>query len=409
MRSPIPPPLLLPLHPPVFMNTRFLTPLLTLVPMIATAKWNVEGTPAGNTVTLPVVDGRNTVDQSVVLGSLVAGRSYEFGVAPDKDIPVGDTDDLTAGSYFTGMSSSMGEWWVANSSSSPWNYYQAADQPSYNYDDRKGGYKEDGGRTGASTQPSFHITETIAGGSSFFVGLTMQNQMSDYTSEFRVANNLFPQGTQVYFGLRNVDQASVLEPDLVNGGPLRTNGHITAEAGLTYNGHSTGLTDGGVARDANAPASSVLAANQFPEAAADQFEWVHYQTTNEAIDPTTTDGDGDDLIFTIKKSADDVSVLELTDWVAFFVLPEGSDDIEGDGTWGAIPPADTDAYDDMVFSWTVDGKSGYTLDENNEPIPNPVYPTDGDEGFTVLPEPSSAMMLLGGAGMMLLRRQRKVS
>jgi len=339
------------------MKKRVFTCLVALLPLAAQAKWDIEGTPDDNG------DGH---------GDLQAGYTYEFGAHPNRD---GYTD-----SKVLGISSIMGEWWTASSSGSPWDNFVAS--PDY------------------EKQPSFHITDELNGGDSFFVGLSMQNQMNDYTSEFRMANDLFGAGAKLYFGLRNVTDPSVLEQHtaasaaaastvdgvtLMAGDPIfGDKGHISLHQGLLYKGHSTGIGDMNHVPDTDTFDVSM-------------FEWTHFET--DSID--------DDITFTIKKGGGASSFLELTEWVVFIELPETMSTIAGE-QWADAPVNDASRLDDVVFSWTVHGKEGYTLTPEGTPLENPTY-DDPDAGiFRNVPEPSSALLLLGGMSVLLGRRQRRI-
>ena len=97
--------------------------------------------------------------------------------------------------------------------------------------------------------------------------------------------------------------------------------------------------------------------------------------------------------------------LDVTDWVAYFVLPGDPSEaviVEGENWTGAPKAADDpERLDDLVFSWTVDGKGGV------DPTVPPTWEDDDPDPPTVLPEPSSVILFLSGLSFMLLRRQRK--
>lgn len=299
-------------------------------------------------------------------GDLQAGYTYQFAAEDKSGNPLG----------ILGLSSEMGEWWVAKNSGSPWDTFV----PDSNTD----------------KQPSFHLTDQVCGGESFYVGLSMEYELSAFTSSFRMANDLFPEGTDFYFGVRGLtsgndvllkDAGGLIDPD---GG----NGNFSAVEGLVYEGASIGLgtTD-------HAPTAQMLADNNFTT--ADQFEWVHY-TTDAGVFPDLN-GDNGDIIFTLK-SQDNTNPY-VAEWIIFILLPElaGGEEycIGGDGSWGDAPPQDADALDSLVFSWTVNGIVQFDQ-------PNPGYNDPNDSVIPIVPEPSAMFLAVGaGAALLLLRRNRK--
>lgn len=287
-------------------------------------------------------------------------------------------------SKMLGISDLNGEWWVGSNSDAPWSVFQDA-------------AGNTGNATGANTHPSFHVTDDLVAGQSFYVGLSMQNQMKEYTSNFRITNSLLPVGTNVYFGLRNGGVPSVLAQDGAGDPLVGDLGYIDSHAGFAFKGSSTG-TGGSDAPGASNPNSPLDET---------KFEWIHYETT-------TVPGSGTDTIFSLKTGKDlytgkgkdkalkpGESGLLLTEWVAFFVLPSGMTTIAGEA-WGTDPSTDVDDNrEDMVFSWTVDAKSGYGPQSwPDQDPPSDIFP---------VPEPSSVVMLFAGAGLLCFRRQRKVA
>jgi hypothetical protein len=256
---------------------------------------------------------------------------------------------------FYGTSSVGGQWWVGDNSGTPWDQITPD--------------------TETASQPSFHMTEELCGGDEFFVGLGASDQINGYTSAFRMvdANTLLGSGVDIYFGLRDATQTSsplVLNPnDYVR--PAGNKGNDFA--GLTY-------------QDSSAPPVGV---NNEPHLAnfTDEFSWIHYET--DAADDT--------IIFTVDMKGENQG---LTEWVAYFVMPDDGRDCFTGTPYVDSPDSEPDAAGGLVFSWTVHATDGVG-------DPNPDYDPEVEVFFT--PEPSSALMLLGGAGLMLLRRQRKVA
>lgn len=342
------------------MNKKLIIPLLLALPLTAFAKYTFDGTDTnGNSAT----------------GEPVADNVYEFNMY-SKD--AGANSD----SNMLGLSSVAGQWWVGNSSGTPWTLYEAPEN--------------------SNTHPSFHVTDDLAAGDSFFVGLSMKDQMIDYTSHFRITNNVLPSDTQVYFGLRNSDSSGNATPGVLlqdaNGDPLRVVGgknaplhHISDETGLAFEGSSTGLE-----APVHTPANT---AGVDPN----EFEWIHYQTTG-----------AEDATFEIKLSGKDkkeaegtAASLVITEWVAYFVIPEDATMADNvtpwtlDNTaWGDTVPSTTEAENDLVFSWTVDAKSGYGDG-------NPLYNTSNS--VLTVPEPSSVLFLFSGVSLMLLRRKKSAA
>ena len=221
------------------------------------------------------------------------------------------------------------------------------------------------------------MTEPLCASNEFFVGLSGSHGIGGYTSELRMvdANKLFmPDGVgdqkvDIYFGLRDATQTG--SPLFADPNDYIRGGHIAGPQGLTY-------------RDNLAPPVGV---NNEPALASftDEFSWIHYET--DAADDT--------IIFTVDMKDTGAS---LTEWVAYFVLPDAMPCIEDDPYLPGEVPADNDG---LVFSWTVHATDG--VGEQNWPDP------DEPPSIFTVPEPSSVFLLFSGAGMMLLRRNRKAA
>ncbi|NWK57274.1 PEP-CTERM sorting domain-containing protein [Verrucomicrobiaceae bacterium N1E253] len=383
------------------MKTRTILTIAAFLPAASFAKWDVVGIGSTHDDDYSVTayerdkDGSYKIDKKTGLPKEKT-KNYTGGLGGTSRVDAGQVQVFNtinptgigdATSTFLGVSDQAGEWWVATDSMSPWNNF----------------VKE----TDTSTQPSFHMTNDVAAGSSFFVGLSMQHEMQEYTSEFRVANNLFPIGTEVYFGLRRNTTPSVLYLDNGVLPAAGQDGHIAVEQNLTRNGfYNPDSMEGNIAA---MPDAELFGTRE-------QFEWIHYD-----VGASPSDGSADDIIFTIKKtgnpSVDGVDAnLIVTDWVALFVLPDDQPGIDLEDDWtnadgtlkGGVPVSETDGLDDLVFSWTVDGKGGtvgtprWDPPGDDEPIP--------DTPLTQLvPEPSSVAMLLTGFGFLCFRRKRSAA
>jgi len=98
----------------------------------------------------------------------------------------------------------------------------------------------------------------------------------------------------------------------------------------------------------------------------------------------------------------------LTEWVAYFALPESMDPIDNE-EWETTIPTSSTAIDDLTFSWTISPQAGYTgLDIPGGDPPTEVPDWD-NPSFNRVPEPSSALLLFSGAALALLHRKRKAA
>lgn len=322
-------------------------------------------------------------------GDLQRSYNYEYTVKPKEPLP---------GSGMIGTSSLQGEWWTASSSTSPWDDYVANPL--------------------SSDQPSFHITETVSGGDTLFVGLSLEYQYDAFTSSFRMANDLFVADTNFYFALRSdTEDNDILEKD-ANGKPkVGKTGSLNAVESLDYQGTSRWDDVAGVWKNhSDVTGSSEVSTNPphialqstFNEhgfTAEKQFEWIHYHTDG----PSSSD----DILWVLKKGKEAALKPNLTEWLLFIEVPQSQPDIVGE-LWPDIIGGSTDAdrLDDLVFSWTIDGKNGYTIDgvdENGDPIyhKNSLFKTP-DSAIPIIPEPSSLLLVIKGIAIFFLfRRSRK--
>ena len=313
------------------MKIKLLIVAFTLLPLSGFALNSITGTPEGS------ASGNGNLEDNGYIFNVEGKRINGI----PKDDPNYKKTPPDMGLF--GSSNADGEWWVGNSSSAPWNEYVPD--------------------TTTGSRPNFHVTDDLAAGDEFYVGLSSQYESNGYLSEFRMvnANDIFSQDVDIYFGMQNVDGMSAASMA----------GDITTETGISYV-DNTVPTNAGFSGD---------------------FQWRHYTSDS-------TSGAGD-ILFTIGASGD----LKLTQWVVYFVLPSGMTTIDNEA-WTDTPPA---ANDDLVFSWTISPKVGYTGWNGTTGVPPTTVSGWDNPSFNPVPEPSSVFLILSGAGLLLLRRSRKVA
>lgn len=249
-------------------------------------------------------------------------------------------------------SNSSTVWWVNDNSNAPWERFTPDSDVDQNI--------------------AAHFLDPVGAGEAFWVGISFERGMEEYTSLFREVNGIIPDGTNVYFGLSNI-------------------------------GTKPGVDSGDVSNATNLSFIDNVAPNALFD---DTYDWFHYELDGAF-------GDGHE--FTIKPDSEFIST-----WVAYYVLPDGESLAAGtdwdrtgfdkNGKAIEVTPGDKyyktaagnggpvfqqDPTQDVIFNWTVDSKSDTYTDETN-----PNY------GTVVIPEPSSTSLVLLVFTTFLFRRRR---
>ena len=375
--------------------------------------------------------GDGTITSTSLTGNTGDGE-YATGYAYDWRI---DAANLPPDDHLTMRvhSNIYNNQWLATNSVSPWDAL----------------VPDDGSDPGEGIQPTIHFADKIEAGDSFYFAQTFSHQLHEFSTGTRIANDLFNAGMTLHVGLRNNAGNQVLGSvldglDPSNTAPSEFEAYDPAK--IQYGGYSQGFGVG-------SPTADALTKSGWTQTQADNYEWIKFEDVADPIPAESGTGDDDILLHLVSLKTDkdgNGTVSNLSEIVWFFDVPVDNPIILADdwedrlGVNGAMAATATEAFDDVVFSWTVNAKGKDPKFTVNEDFESPSFPPPPDDGGTTtggtttggtttggtttggtttggtttggtttgggggggVPEPSRVLLVLLGLGAMLCSRRR---
>lgn len=315
----------------------------------AAAKGDICGVDQGAPTTGRVVDKRcNLVSGTGSKGYSEPALVFEYNIDADQySVKTcdanGNTIDATASGKFKLVSSVANEYFMSDSSGAPWSSLFGA--------------------TEIQNQPTQHLLEALSPGDRFYVGFTTEFPLVEFTTRLRTSTDALPPLTKLRFGVRNAALPAGSQPDIVDDFGLDPGGDISP---TTQDGACNTITF----RSPPDPIDGIDPS---------LFSWANYELDagySGAPDIAIRADAGiaaTDLVIVVEMpqatcpgGAKGV-VYDSVSPQSFFDLVEGFSGDPDDAVTA------TDAADEVIFSYTVDPKDGYSVDDNGCAIRNPDY------------------------------------